>query len=98
MEFRRFFKNLNKNFNITNLNEYFILIDNKSLKRPTGYPLIKLFGLIKNIKITTQSKKPKLPPNTEEINLPLTISVDDNYLYIWIESKQKWKRILLSDW
>ena len=26
------------------------------------------------------------------------ISVDENYMYIWIDSLQKWKRILLSDW
>ena len=98
MEFRRFYKLFGKNLNIDNTDNYFILLDNKIFKRPIGFPLNKILNKINIFKKTTQDKNPTLPPNTEEINLPLTMAIDDNYLYIWIESQKRWKRILLSNW
>ena len=39
----------------------------------------------------------RLPQNVSEIGA-VHAAVDDNYLYIWIETQKKWKRVPLSDW
>ena len=39
----------------------------------------------------------RLPQNATEIGA-VHAAVDDNYLYIWIETQKKWKRVPLSDW
>lgn len=45
-----------------------------------------------------QAIDPIAPPQPDLEVKKTYMAVDDNYLYIWIESKNRWKRVLLSDW
>ena len=38
------------------------------------------------------------PPNRSSEKIGLTLSKDENYLYVWIESQNRWKRVPLSEW
>jgi len=51
-----------------------------------------------SVQFINQNEDPTLPPNTFPINNKTHIAVDENYLYVWVPSLDKWKRILLSDW
>lgn len=104
----------NKNHHADNnldLINTFVNVDSKLWKGPRPLSLQNLGGVL-NIKIDdeinernvtsveyiNQEENPKLPPETFNINLRTHIAVDENYLYVWIDSLKKWKRILLSDW
>ena len=45
-----------------------------------------------------QENNPTVPPNGLPNMQKTYISVDENYLYVWIPSLKKWKRTLLSNW
>jgi len=103
MSLERFNKKSNKNLEINDLDGTFIIIDNKKYKRPITVALSKLkdffnINLSENYKFKKQQTMPKLPPNAIDLEMPLKTALDGNYLYIWIDDKQIWKRILLSDW
>ncbi|MFW6310997.1 MAG: hypothetical protein ACOC1K_02055 [Nanoarchaeota archaeon] len=53
---------------------------------------------ITSIKIDKQEENPSLPPKGSSYVERTYISVDDNYLYIWIPNLKRWKRIMLSSW
>lgn len=94
------------------LNQNVIAIDNTSWKRPRKLSLEKLGDILKikvndsafpdknitSIKISDQEDNPKLPPNILSIVKKSYIAIDNNYLYVWIETQKKWKRIPLSEW
>lgn len=39
-----------------------------------------------------------VPPKSSSEFTGVTLSMDENYLYIWIEKQKRWKRIPLSEW
>lgn len=39
-----------------------------------------------------------LPPKNSSDFTGVTLSIDENYLYIWIRNQNRWKRIPLSEW
>lgn len=43
-------------------------------------------------------RKPDTNPEKLSISPKTHISVDENYLYVWVPQSQKWKRTPLSDW
>jgi hypothetical protein len=45
-----------------------------------------------------QSDNKTMYPNLGEYSQKTFISVDENYLYVWLEKSKKWKRVLLTDW
>jgi len=45
-----------------------------------------------------QEQDPTAPPNTFKVSNRAHISIDDNYIYVWVPSKNVWKRALLSTW
>ena len=100
MELRHFYKKGIKSIKLNNnLKDFYTLIDSPFFKKPISISLDKIKTLFhNNIKTKNIKKTPYLPPDTAELDLPLTTTIDDNYLYIWHEKQQKWKRIPLSDW
>lgn len=89
-----------------------IPIDYRDWKRPRNLSIENLGGLLSikinenlfkernvtSVEYLNQEQNPELPPETYKVNLKTHIAVDDNYLYVWVETKKKWKRCLLSDW
>jgi hypothetical protein len=49
-------------------------------------------------KYNNQESEPAIPPAPNVKIQKTFMANDENYLYIWIESSKKWKRIPLSDW
>ena len=45
-----------------------------------------------------QDKNPKKKPEEIHVTDQINIAIDDSYLYIWVPSLKKWKRIMLGDW
>lgn len=85
-----------------------VSIDSVSWKRPRILTLENLAGYL-NVKVegdinvtavdyVDQGKIPELPPNTFPVNSRAYIAIDDNYLYVWVESQNRWKRTILSEW
>jgi len=54
------------------------------------------FKFIESLKETEGQIPIAFPLNTCKVNR--NMAVDENYLYVWIASIEKWKRIILSDW
>lgn len=89
----------------------FIPLDTGIWKRPRILTLEKV-GEVLQIKIndsiiernvtsvesSDQEEHPTLPPNGIPVMEKTFISVDENYLYVWIPTLKKWKRTLLSSW
>lgn len=89
----------------------FISIESKLWKRPGHLSLENLGGVldikindefkernVTSVEYVNQEQNPNLPPNTFNVNTRTHIAVDENYLYVWIPSLKRWKRIILSDW
>jgi len=49
-------------------------------------------------KYNNQEIAPTLPPDLNIKVQKTYMASDENYLYVWIESLSKWKRIALSEW
>jgi uncharacterized protein YuzE len=86
----------------------FISIDSKNWRRPRAVTLDGLSEVL-NIKVgedknvtaveyVHQDDNPEIPPNTIKVDTKTHIAVDDNYLYVWVPSLNRWKRMLLSTW
>ena len=95
-----------------NLNNVFVQVESKGWRRPQTLTLENLGGIL-NVKVSeqifvernvtsveyvNQEESPELPPNTFKVNTRTHIAVDDNYLYVWIPSLNRWKRTLLGTW
>ena len=55
----------------------------------------------RNVTAVTFSKQDEiaeLPPEALPVDTKTHISVDENYLYIWVPQSKRWKRIPLSQW
>ncbi len=101
---RRVLKNLE-------ISKTFILADSADFKKPSTISIEKI-GEALQLKIDDDIFKKNVSAveplnlgiNSElsPLDLPISekihISVDENYLYVWIQKLGKWKRILLSDW
>lgn len=92
-------------------NDVYVTLDNGSWKRPKIITLEKIGEILKInvndnilernvscIKFSDQEDIPDMMPNRNYIVEKTFISVDENYLYVWIPSLKKWKRTLLCDW
>ena len=51
---------------------------------------------VSSVAFNNQDQFPEVPPGVKKERAHL--SVDENYLYVWIDSKKKWKRAPLADW
>lgn len=100
-----------KSLNDLNLEDTYININSKYWKEPKTLSLDNIGGLLsvniseelnqKNVtcvEYSNQDKNPELPPETYNVDIKTHIAIDDNYLYVWIKSLKKWKRIILSNW
>jgi len=93
-------------FSKNDFKNIYITVDSKLWKRPKPLSLedlTKLFDLNSNANVISveyknQEQNPEFPPNTFGLNIKTHIAVDENYLYIWVPSLKKWKRVILSDW
>lgn len=94
-----------------NLDKTFVLGDSVDFKKPSIISLevvgnalqLKMDDDIasKNISAVDPielESKPSSNPGTLPISPKTHVSVDEDYLYIWITKLGKWKRIPLSDW
>ena len=93
-----------------NLQNTFIEIESKSWKRSRMLSLENLNGVlsvevadVKDRNVTSvvfknQEENPESPPGTFKVDTKTHIAVDDNYLYVWVPSKKRWKRVILSSW
>jgi len=94
-----------------NLSSLFVTLDSKNWKRPRTLSLENLGGVLNikfeedlsernvtSVEFINQDEFPTLPPNTFKVNTRTHIAVDENYLYVWVTSLNKWKRIILSSW
>ena len=88
-----------------------LLIDSGKWKRPRTLTIEKLEetlnvrlneGLedknVTSVSYSDQEDHPDVLPNGIPIIEKTFISVDENYLYVWIPQLKKWKRTLLSNW
>jgi hypothetical protein len=89
----------------------FVMVDSADFNRPCTISLERI-GQVLEIKInedirwrnissvefSEQESNPQLPPDTLPISTKTHISVDENYLYVWVAQSSRWKRIPLSDW
>ena len=89
----------------------FIKIDSARFKRPMAISASDLSKiLLSSINTDTasnsvsavvfsgQDEDPSKPPEDIKISDVVNIAIDENYLYIWVPSANKWKRIMLGDW
>jgi len=93
-----------------NLTGTFIEIESKNWKRSRMLSLENLGGLLEvkvqdisdrnvtSVEFTNQEEFPQLPPNAKKVNTRTHIAVDENYLYVWVPSLNRWKRTMLSFW
>jgi hypothetical protein len=89
----------------------FILVDSTDFRKPVTIS-IETIGKALQLKIDQDlewkntsavqpeelGRKPETNPDKLPISPKTHISVDENYLYVWVPQSQKWKRIPLSDW
>jgi len=90
------------------LQKVYVHIDSDNWKRTSLLSLESLAGHLSikvndNLNVTSvnyvnQGENPELPPNTFRVNTRAHIAIDDNYLYVWVPSLKRWKRIILSSW
>ena len=107
---KRYYKlrNVDKNDNI---NDIFLPADSKKWRNYKSLSLEKLGDMLQvkvnddlsNRNVTSvissdQESNPTIRPNRLQNTQKTYISVDENYLYVWIPSLKKWKRTLLSNW
>ena len=89
----------------------FVKVDSQEFNRPVTLSLEKIGEILKvksvidlsyinvsSVKFSGQDKTPAIPPNTLPISSRTHISVDENYLYVWVPQSSLWKRIILSEW
>ena len=51
-----------------------------------------------SVEYVDQAFNKELMPLNTPISKKTYISIDENYIYVWIPKLEKWKRVLLSDW
>jgi len=107
----RFYKGYRQVSSDLNLERTVVLVDSTDFKKPSTISL-EMIGDALQLKldedITSKNisaveyleldSKPTSNPGTLPISPKTHISVDENYLYVWIPKLGKWKRIPLSDW
>lgn len=50
------------------------------------------------VTFSNQDEIAELPPESLPVDPKTHISVDENYLYVWVPQSKRWKRIPLSIW
>jgi hypothetical protein len=106
---KRFYKKrIANNFNPSTT---YILADGKEFHRPVSLLLEKVGEILKikedrdlsqmnitAVEFSKQAETPTILPNTFSVSPKTHISVDENYLYVWIPQLGRWKRLPISDW
>ena len=71
-----------------------------TLENLSGYISVKVHDdlNVSAVEYVNQADSPETPPNTFRVNTRAHIAIDDNYLYVWIPSQNRWKRSLLAEW
>ena len=90
------------------LQNVYVPIDSGAWKRPRAITVENLAGYltvevaddlnVSAVEYVNQADSPETPPNTFRVNTRAHIAIDDNYLYVWIPSQNRWKRSLLAEW
>jgi hypothetical protein len=93
------------------LSDVNVNVNSKLWRQPRTLTLENLGGLLSiavsdgleernvtSVEYVNQSENPTLPPETFKVNTRTHIAIDENYLYVWVQSLNKWKRCLLSNW
>lgn len=98
---------------VTNLDpsKTFVLVDSADFRKPVTISLEKIGDSLqlridddlewRNISVVEPEgleEKPGSNPDKLPISTKTHISVDENYLYVWVPQSEKWKRIPLSEW
>lgn len=89
----------------------FVLVDSTDFKKPVTISIEKIGDALqlklnedlewRNISVVQPDrleKHPRSNPTAIPISPKTHISVDENYLYVFVPQSKKWKRIPLSDW
>ena len=89
----------------------FLLVDSNAFKRPNVITVETLGKVLKlKINVDLDSKNVSAVqykgldqdvsanPDKMPISPSLHLSVDENYLYVWVPQIGRWKRMLLSSW
>jgi hypothetical protein len=94
-----------------NSNNSFLPIDSNEWRK-AGIISIEKLGKILQIQLdedvfkrnvtavtfSNQDEISELPPESLPVDLKTHISVDENYLYVWVPQSKRWKRLPLSCW
>lgn len=105
----RFFKKKTiEDFNPSNT---FVKVDSREFQRPFTLSIERIGSMLEintgrdlsqmnvtAVEFSKQDQNPAIPPNTFPISSKAHISVDENFLYVWVPQSSSWKRILLSEW
>lgn len=89
----------------------FLLVDSNAFKRPNVITVETLGNVLKlkinenldsknvsTVQFMGLYKDVSANPNKMPISPQLHLSVDENYLYVWVPQIGRWKRMLLSSW
>jgi hypothetical protein len=101
----------NKKVSVVNPDRTFIKIDGIDFKRPVAISASDLSKVllseidedmtrknVSGVEFNGQDEDPTKEPEKISISDQINIAIDDSYLYIWVPSLKKWKRIMLGDW
>jgi len=102
------FEKFPPNVNYLDLASVYVPLDSDRWKRQRIITVENLAGYISvkvhdDINVTAvgyvdQANNPTALPNTFPVNSRANIAIDDNYLYVWIASQNRWKRAPLTEW
>jgi hypothetical protein len=91
--------------NTLDVDKTFLEVDSQGWREPQYIPLRSVLDAMDltippapNVKLVTfedQDISVNRPPNTYGLDHPLHLSVDENFLYVWIN--ERWKRVPLSE-
>ena len=100
-----------KKVDVINTDRTFLKIESVDFKRPVAISASDLSKVLlgevnddmarKNVsavEFNGQDVDPKKNPKGIHVTDQINIAIDDSYLYIWVPSAKKWKRIMLGDW
>lgn len=108
----RFYKDKQHQAEEVDIDTTMVQIDNQSFRQPKiisvagmAHSLNVQFSkeLVKDrnlsiLEFDSQEIEPEESPNPEAIVQKTFMAIDENFLYVWIPSLKKWKRIPLSNW
>jgi hypothetical protein len=73
-----------------------IILDPSTLKIKMGFQHV-VPSSVTRVNFKDQHIYPNLPPDVSPVDTTLHLATDLNYLYVWVESSNRWKRIALAE-